>query len=92
MLYEVITESGDVMIEIYNNPAATTPDYSAMHPLILHLAFVCKNVEKTTARLTEAGATAVSGPDYMPNGDILAMLRDPWGLAIQLCDRNEPMI
>ncbi len=28
--------SGRVMLEMYNNPAATVPDYNAMHPLVLH--------------------------------------------------------
>ncbi|MEZ4702532.1 MAG: hypothetical protein R2834_19520 [Rhodothermales bacterium] len=27
-----------------------------------------------------------------PAGDALAMLRDPWGMAIQLCSRAEPMV
>ena len=27
-----------------------------------------------------------------PAGDQLAMLRDPWGFAIQLAKRNQPMI
>jgi glyoxylase I family protein len=85
-------ESGDVMIEIYNNPAVTTPDYASMDPLILHMAFVCTEVAKTAEQLVAAGATIASGPDDLPNGDKLCMLRDPWGLAIQLCYRVEPMI
>jgi catechol 2,3-dioxygenase-like lactoylglutathione lyase family enzyme len=85
-------ESGAVMIEIYNNPTVDTPDYTAMDPLILHLAFVCDTVEETAKRLQAAGAVSVSGPDQLSNGDQLAMLRDPWGLAIQLCSRAKPMI
>lgn len=85
-------ESGDVMIEIYNNPSVTTPDYASMDPLLLHLAFVCDDVDKTKEQLIAAGATLASGPDHLPSGDILCMLRDPWGLAIQLCHRSNPMI
>ena len=85
-------ESRDVMIEIYSNPTVKTPDYYNMHPLILHVAFVCPNVDETTKRLITAGATLVSGPDLLPNGDQLAMLRDPWGLAIQLCFRMQAMV
>lgn len=85
-------ESGDVMIEIYSNPAIQTPDYAAMDPLILHLAFVCNEVPETIRRLETAGAKLLSGPDHLPTGDTLAMLRDPWGLAIQLCQRAEPML
>lgn len=84
--------AGDVMIEIYNNPVVVTPDYASMDPLILHLAFVCDTVAEKVKELTDAGATLLSGPETTPSGDTLAMLRDPWGLAIQLCKRAEPMI
>lgn len=83
--------SGDVMMEIYNNPAVVTPDYASMDPLILHLAFVCDEMDETITRLTAAGSVLLSREDT-PLGDTLAMLRDPWGLAIQLCKRAEPMI
>ena len=84
--------SGDVMIEIYSNPTITTPDYASMNPLVLHMAFVCDDVQGTVERLTAAGAVLLSGPETTPVGDTLAMLRDPWGLAIQLCQRTEPMV
>ena len=84
--------AGDVMIEIYSNPSVQTPEYRTMDPLILHLALVCETVSETAERLVSAGAERVSGPDHLPSGDTLAMLRDPWGLAIQLCRRAEPMI
>jgi glyoxylase I family protein len=85
-------ESGSVMIEIYNNPTVTTPDYASMDPLLLHLAFVCDHVQTATDRLLAAGATRVSGPEIMGNGDEIAMLRDPWGLAIQFIKRADPMV
>ena len=85
-------ETGQVMIEIYSNPAIETPDYASMDPLILHLAFVCNDVPRTIDRLLAAEAKLISGPDHLENGDILAMLRDPWGLAIQLCYRADPMV
>jgi glyoxylase I family protein len=85
-------ETGDVMIEIYNNPVVTTPDYASMDPLIIHLAFVCDDLPATAEQLVAAGAAILSGPETLGNGDQLCMLRDPWGLAIQLCYRAEPMI
>ncbi|VGO19188.1 VOC family protein [Pontiella sulfatireligans] len=83
--------SGDVMIEIYNNPKVNTPDYASMDPLILHLAFVCNEIEATIERLSAAGAELLL-TETTPAGDTVAMLRDPWGLAIQLCHRAQPMI
>ena len=84
-------ESGEVMLEIYNNPKVNTPDYASMDPLLLHIAFVCNEVEHMSQQLVAAGATLLS-LDTTPAGDTLAMLRDPWGLAIQLCHRAQPMI
>lgn len=92
LVYFLSDETGQVMIEIYNNPKITVPDYYAMDPLTLHLAFVCTEVTKTVERLIKAGACLVSGPEIIVSGDELAMLRDPWGLSIQLCKRANPMI
>ncbi len=85
-------DSGKVMLEIYRNPDVVVPDYAAMNPLHLHIAFQCEDVAGTAQRLLQAGATLFSGHEIKPNGDELAMLRDPWGLPIQLCRRNRPMV
>ncbi len=84
--------SGRVMIEIYSNPQAPLPDYREMNPLVLHLAFTVADVAAERARLLSAGATAVDEVTRTPAGDQLAMLRDPWGLAIQLVKRAKPMV
>jgi hypothetical protein len=83
--------SGTVMVEIYNNPADQVPDYRSMDPLLLHLAFVSEEPGKDKQRLLDAGATLVSD-EVLPDGSHLVMLRDPWGLAIQLCKRANPML
>jgi glyoxylase I family protein len=83
--------SGAVMLEVYRNPSVPVPDYAAMDPALLHVAFVCDDVPGTVARLTAAGATLVRGPEILGE-DELAMLRDPWGLAIQLAKRKRWMV
>ncbi len=88
----IADEGGKVMLEIYHNPDVAVPDYASMDPLLLHVAFHCENVAGTAERLRRAGAVLVSAPDIKPNGDELAMLRDPWGLPIQLCRRGVPMV
>jgi catechol 2,3-dioxygenase-like lactoylglutathione lyase family enzyme len=85
-------DSGTVMIEIYGNPESAVPDYQSMNPLMLHLALVSKDIESDIARLKAAGATLVGELQTAPNGDQLAMLRDPWGFAVQLVKRDSPMI
>ena len=84
-------DSDRVMIEIYNNPADQVPDYRNMDPLLLHLAFVSQDPEMDKNRLVKAGAEVVSN-DRLDDGSHLIMLRDPWGVCIQLCKRGTPML
>lgn len=83
--------SGQVMIEIYNNPPDQVPDYASMNPLLLHLAFVCPNPTEKRAELEKAGASFAEEV-LIKDGSQLVMMRDPWGLAIQLCKRGTPML
>jgi glyoxylase I family protein len=83
--------NGRSMIEIYHNSKATVPDYRAMNPLVLHLAFAADDVRATRTRLLKAGAAAEGEMTVADNGDELAMLRDPWGFPIQLVKRHAPM-
>jgi len=84
--------SGTVMLEIYNHPKATVPDYRTIDPLIVHVAFVVDDVASTRQRLLAAGATAEGEVTTTDAGDQLAMLRDPWGFPVQLVYRRDPMI
>ena len=81
-------ETGRVMVEFYTNPSATIPGYAAQHPLVLHLAVWSSEVQADRSRLEKAGATFFS-EDVLPDGSRLIMLRDPWGLALQLCQRTK---
>jgi glyoxylase I family protein len=83
---------GTIMLEIYHNPPDAVPDYAAMDPLLLHIAFVAEDVESMRTRLIAGGATPAGDVETTPAGDKLAMLRDPWGLAIQLAKRADPMV
>ncbi len=80
------------VIEIYRNPAAPIPDYASLSPLALHLAFNTDDMEGDIARLVAAGATHVSPIETTPSNDRLTFLRDPWHVAIQLAQRNTPLL
>ena len=82
-------ENGRVAIELYTNPTAAIPDYAKQHPLVFHFAVVSKDVAADRARLEQAGATLVV-EDVLPDGSRLTMMRDPWGVALQLCQRAQP--
>jgi len=81
------TADGAVQIEFYRNESAPIPDYPSQDPLVMHLAFVSEDPEADAGRLIEAGATPVSGPTTTDSGDRLMMVRDPWGVALQMCRR-----
>jgi len=82
--------TGRIIFELYANPKAPIPDYANQDPLVLHLAFAVDDMAATKARLLAAGATEVSDATQ-PNGTRLVMLRDPWGVALQLTSRAVPL-
>ena len=84
--------AGGVMLEIYNNPQAAAADHASMDPLALHVALVSADPAADAARLQAAGATFVEEIGPTDSGDHIIMLRDPWGLAIQLARRGAPMV
>lgn len=84
--------SGLVMLEIYRNPAAVIPDYRKADPLLMHVAYVCENPAADRDRLVKAGAVVVDDLMTTPAGDAIVMLRDPWGVPIQLVKRAKPML
>jgi catechol 2,3-dioxygenase-like lactoylglutathione lyase family enzyme len=83
--------AGRAVIEIYGNAADPIPDYAAMHPLRFHVAFATADPDASRAALVAAGATLVDDRTA-PDGSRLLMLRDPWGLALQLCKRPTPLL
>jgi catechol 2,3-dioxygenase-like lactoylglutathione lyase family enzyme len=84
-------DSGTIMLEIYTNPKGDTLEFESLHPLAVHLAFVSEDPSIDKQRLTEVGATLASD-DVLKDGSHIVMLRDPWGISIQLCKRAIPMI
>ena len=85
-------DGGAVMIEIYNHPKASVPNYWEVDPLIVHLAFKTDDVAGTRDRLVIAGATVMGDITKNDVGDELVMLRDPWGFPIQFVKRSTEMI
>lgn len=84
-------DSGKIMIEIYQNPKATVLDFPSLDPLKLHLAFVSIDPGADAQRLIQVGASLVSD-DTLSDGTRLVMLRDPWGLALQLVKRAKTLL
>tara|TARA_R110002072_G_scaffold179059_1_gene335077 strand:- start:138516 stop:138902 length:387 start_codon:yes stop_codon:yes gene_type:complete len=88
----IVDSSGSTMIEIYGNPNVPVSDFRNMPPGTLHLAFVSENIQADIDRLSAAGAKLEGSITDLPGGDIMAFIRDPWGITLQLVKRREPMI
>jgi glyoxylase I family protein len=84
--------SGRVVVEFYRQTVAPVPDYRAMDPFVLHLAFLTADVRGTRERLLAAGAASAGEVTATPAGDELTFLRDPWGVPIQLVRRASPLV
>ena len=82
-------QTGRVVIEVYTNPLAPVPDYRAQHPLVFHFAVVSADPAADRARLEQAGATLFSD-ETLPDGSRILLMRDPWGLPLQFCQRATP--
>ncbi len=83
-------DAGAFCLEIYRNPVVETPDYHARDPMLFHVAFKSKDLAADQARLIAAGATYHA--ETKRPGDHLIMLRDPWGIGLQICQRAEPLV
>jgi catechol 2,3-dioxygenase-like lactoylglutathione lyase family enzyme len=82
-------ETGRVFLELYSNPAAPYPDYAAADPQVMHMAFFAPDAAAVRQRLVAAGAKPFSD-DTLPDGTRLIVVRCPWGIAVQLCQRAKP--
>ena len=88
----LMDDSGTAGLEVYRTgetPAA--PDYKAMNAMTLHIAFASDDVKGDAERLAAAGGTIeqlkLDNPAFH-----MAIVRDPWGVAIQLCRREKTIV
>ena len=76
-----------VVIEFYKREDELAEDFSNRHPLTFHVAFVSENADEDKKRLLNAGASYFE-EILKEDGSHLVMLRDPWGMPLQLCQRT----
>jgi glyoxylase I family protein len=86
-----LADSEATVLEIYCNPPDQIPDYRSMNPLLFHLALASADPLADAARLISAGAVMVDEL-RLQDGSHLVMLRDPWGVALQLCRRSQQLL
>lgn len=82
-----LADSSDrVVLELYQKSEETMTNFQSQHPATFHVAFVSENAKKDSERLQQEGAALVEEVS-LPDGGLLVMLRDPWGMPLQLCQR-----
>lgn len=87
----IVDASGRIAIEMYRaQTQPSAPDYASMDPLTLHFGFTSKDVNADIERLQKAGATLLTH-DVKPGFDG-AMMRDPFGIAIQFVKREKSVL
>lgn len=84
-------KTGRVVVELYSNSSAKIPEYKNAHPLEFHFAFMVEDVLHLKDKLLSAGAT-LEEELKLDDGSHLIMLRDPFGVPLQLCKRGTPMM
>lgn len=82
-------ETGRIVLELYTNPDHPVLPFATQHPMVTHFALVSPDAGADRARLEHAGAATFSD-ETLADGSRLVMLRDPWGFALQLCQRASP--
>jgi glyoxylase I family protein len=83
--------AGATVVEIYNNPVDPIPNYATMNPMRFHIAFHADDPDAAKQALVAAGATFLD-QSQLPDGSRLMMLRDPWGLPLQLAKRAKSLL
>ncbi len=91
----VSDETGQVVLQLEDARLVPgekeEPGYGSRDARVLHLAFSVEDVVGEQKRLIQAGAKAEGDVLVTVDGDEMALLRDPWGLAFQLVKRKDAL-
>ena len=85
-------DNDQTVLELYHNPAAAVPDFASMSRYAFHIALVVDNIESEIDRLVAAGGRLDCPIENRDNGDRFGFVRDPWGVVLQLVERQTPLL
>ena len=80
----------EAMLELFDNNVTPPLESYTLSPAAVHIAITSQDPEADMQRLIKAGAVYIEGDPKKATGDVLVLLRDPWGNTIQLAKRAEP--
>jgi catechol 2,3-dioxygenase-like lactoylglutathione lyase family enzyme len=82
---------GRVFAELYENPQAPYSDVCQCDPLVFHVALAVDDAAAMQETILAAGGSYVTTV-RTDSGSVLVMMRDPFGIALQLCQRVPPLL
>jgi catechol 2,3-dioxygenase-like lactoylglutathione lyase family enzyme len=82
----------NMMFEFYRSRSAPVPDYASMNNHQLHIAFMVDDVKAVCDKLIAAGGQLDGEVPTTREGDVIAIVGDPWGIPIELLTRALPML
>jgi len=88
----IADSAGRTVLELYHQIKAPIPNYRAMDPFVLHVAFLTDDVAGNRQRLIASGAAADGDVVTNEAGDVMTFVRDPWGLTVQLMKRAKSLL
>ena len=86
----LVPDGGGTMLEIFCDAEHPPPDRRGVHPMHAHLAFAVEDIDAAVAAMVAAGGVAEGAIATSPAGDRYAIVRDPWGVPLQLITRSMP--
>jgi glyoxylase I family protein len=77
---------GNTVLELYNAPGTGKINFSSLTPLQFHIAIEVESPYEKSLELEKAGAKIEGKP--VSDNDWKYMVRDPWGLTLQILNRQ----
>jgi uncharacterized glyoxalase superfamily protein PhnB len=88
-----IADAGkNMMYELYQNTDVPIIDFSAVSHMAFHVAYMVEDVKVIKHALVATGSKVSEDIKTTPSGDVILMLRDPWGQPVQFVKRSNPML
>jgi catechol 2,3-dioxygenase-like lactoylglutathione lyase family enzyme len=84
-------DASGVTVELCKVAGKAIYDYRALEPLQAHIAIDCADPHALAEKLAQAGASIIEQSPKTPGSNMVVMVRDPWGFAIQLINRVEKL-
>lgn len=84
-----LSDRNGTVIEILKSPEVKPISALINNNSQLHMAFKSENPYEDSKKLEACGATFVGKCPVKVEGDVLLMLKDPWGNVIQLAKRGK---